>query len=194
MVERTVAVIGADRLVEKMFFDAGWFCVGDGWQYSDGVDLICFTGGEDVSPHLYGEENIASHCNEARDVFEQEVYEEFVGKVPMVGICRGGQLLNVLNGGKMIQHIEGHHMGHHKLHFFLEGAGSYVRINDVHGDHHQGMVASDRRFVQAIADDDNQEVIYYPKTKSLCFQPHPEWGHEGTRELFFDLLGEYLDV
>lgn len=32
------------------------------------------------------------------------------------------------------------------------------------------------------------EIIWYPKTRSLCFQPHPEYHHVETRKLFFDLV------
>jgi hypothetical protein len=35
-------------------------------------------------------------------------------------------------------------------------------------------------------------AIFYPQTKSLCFQPHPEWGHKGTEDYFFKLLDEYV--
>lgn len=55
------------------------------------VDLIVFTGGEDVTPSLYGAKNHPATFNNARrDVFEQEIFTNAVlNNIPMVGICRG---------------------------------------------------------------------------------------------------------
>jgi gamma-glutamyl-gamma-aminobutyrate hydrolase PuuD len=52
--------------------------------------LVCFTGGEDVSPSLYHHKNLGSHNSERRDAVEQEVYDmASKWKTPMTGICRG---------------------------------------------------------------------------------------------------------
>lgn len=194
---KSVLVVGGDRLVEKMFVKEGYYVCDDPFQYDykrlGDIGLVCFTGGEDVSPHLYGEENLGkSHCNPRRDEIEIEVYYQFVDKVPFVGICRGGQLLNVLNGGKMIQHIEGHSMGYHEIFGFKEQDWD---VRTVHGDHHQGILPNDgvpHAVLWAMDTPEIAEVVFYPKTRSFCFQPHPEWGHEGTRKLFFELLERYL--
>ena len=155
------------------------------------VNLVVFTGGSDVSPYIYGEEpDGAVGCDPIRDEFEKSVYEAHVGRVPMIGICRGGQLLNVLNGGKMIQHLGETISG--DVCVFDSETRKEVELRV---DHHQGMVASNG--VRAASwleehEDLPDYVIWYPETKSLCFQPHPEWGHKGTEDYFFELVSEYI--
>lgn len=155
-------------------------------------DLIVFTGGCDVSPYIYGEEpDGAVGCDSIRDEFEKSIYETYVGRVPMIGICRGGQLLNVLNGGKMIQHlgmtISGDvFMGLHPGREDIE-----VRV-----DHHQGMLSSEDGEPLSWNEDHREwpdYAIWYPDTRCLCFQPHPEWGHEGTRDYFFELVEKCIE-
>lgn len=191
---KTVYVVGTDLAVNKMFVEEGWQVWSGAPPPNKGeIDLVCFTGGADVSPYLYGEENISSYCDPIRDEFEVEVYRDFF-EVKKVGICRGGQLLNVLNGGKMIQHINGHSGGFYPVTVF----GNFDTPYKLHEDHHQGMIPADEDsdYVTVALDarDDNHEILWYPKTKSLCFQAHPEWGHDETKELFFELLEEYLEV
>jgi len=179
--------------VVSMFHERGWSVVTDlEFSADEHLDLICFCGGSDVSPYLYGEENISSYCDPKRDEYEKEVYETYVGKIPLVGICRGGQFLNVMNGGKMIQHIEGHSMGERQIYFWPNEHKKGFIIRE---DHHQGIVPTDDGEPLAWdCIDDNVEIVWYEKTKSLCFQPHPEWGHEPTKELFFELLKEYIGL
>lgn len=191
---KTVYVVGVDYAVLKMFGQAGWAVKMGTPPPIELIDLVCFTGGSDVSPYLYGEENTSSYCDPIRDEFEVEVFEEFKDH-KKVGICRGGQFLNVMSGGKMIQHIDGHSMGYHKIDFVPDLPEG--EILEVHGDHHQAMIEGEGAEVLYIAlpwSDATREVIWYPETKSLCFQPHPEWGHDETKDLFFELLKEYLEV
>lgn len=163
--------------VQVMFGDAG-YDVSE--SYSD-AELAVFCGGADVSPSLYGEENISSWTNPERDKIEKEYYDLFKEReIPSVGICRGGQFLNVMNGGKLIQDIDGHGMGRRVI------SGGFI----IHEDHHQAIVPTEEAEVIAVAEDEIVEVCYYHKTRDLCFQPHPEWGHEGTRKYFFNLLTE----
>jgi putative glutamine amidotransferase len=69
-------------------------------------DLVIFPGGEDISPSLYGQKN--THCygvNEERDTMEQNIFfaiQESV-KTSILGVCRGHQLINVLQGGTLMQ-------------------------------------------------------------------------------------------
>lgn len=162
-------------------------------EYLD-YDLICFTGGADLSPIMYGQKNTGqSRCDEARDRYELSILRQFLKRgptIPMVGICRGGQFLNVAHDGKMIQHITGHHMGVHDI----KVLGS---VFPVLGDHHQAMVPSKAAKVLARAEDGVAEILWYPPTGewknfSLAFQAHPEWGHDETEKLFFRLVDELL--
>ncbi len=75
-------------------------------------DLVCFTGGADVSPELYEHKNLGSGANPARDAVEQGVYDLAAQwKIPMTGICRGSQFLNVQMGGTMVQDLRANHGG-----------------------------------------------------------------------------------
>ncbi|MDR3699922.1 MAG: gamma-glutamyl-gamma-aminobutyrate hydrolase family protein [Candidatus Sulfopaludibacter sp.] len=71
-------------------------------------DGLVLTGGGDVDPALYGE--IASPETELpdpeRDAVEAALIDEALARdLPLLGICRGMQLLNVHQGGSLIQHL-----------------------------------------------------------------------------------------
>ncbi|MEW5983583.1 MAG: gamma-glutamyl-gamma-aminobutyrate hydrolase family protein [Acidobacteriota bacterium] len=69
---------------------------------------VIFTGGDDVSPERYGEEPHPSiKCvDPTRDAFEIELARlAMQADVPILGICRGLQVLNVAGGGSLIQDI-----------------------------------------------------------------------------------------
>ena len=77
--------------------------------YVADLDGLVLTGGADVSPRSYGEEPIEDGRwpgDEARDRYEIELARRFVdvGK-PVLGICRGHQVLNVAFGGTLYQDL-----------------------------------------------------------------------------------------
>lgn len=76
------------------------------------LDLIMFTGGEDVHPYLYGGiEGGVSGVNLERDKLEMSIFGLAVKHgIKVTGICRGFQFINVMCGGEMYQHIN-HHAG-----------------------------------------------------------------------------------
>ena len=81
-------------------------------------DLVVFTGGSDVDPALYAEpKHKETRSKIDRDMREAAIFQVCVdSRIPMVGICRGAQLLTVLAGGKLVQHIGGHTgSGMHKI-------------------------------------------------------------------------------
>lgn len=176
------------------------------------ADLVLFTGGEDVSPHLYGERiHRSTRSNPRRDDIEVKVYKAALQKkLPMVGICRGGQFLNVMNGGKLYQDIEDHVHPHIVEH--MSGEKFYVTST-----HHQGMIPrlKDATII-AVSDLPSRcesplpngvsicsakvhEVVLYEKTKSLCFQPHPEFyiGMTGVNSIkykrMYELFSELVE-
>lgn len=199
-----VYIVGGDHLIEKMFLSRGIESV----LYWTEANFACFTGGADVTPSLYGEKNVASHCDWLRDIEEMGEYVDLQGAgLPMVGICRGGQFLNVMNGGKMWQDVNNHAIwGTHKLDLFDE-IGHYRDSYEVTSTHHQmmrrgedGVVIGFAKLATRFAHDgddeipgEDTEIIWYPKTRSLCFQPHPEYNgnKDDTEELFFTLLKQY---
>ena len=83
-------------------------------QNSGDVDIcdgILFSGGEDLHPELYGkpeyvEEYGLKEIIPARDRFEYEVIQRALSeKKPVLGICRGLQLINVFLGGTLVPDI-----------------------------------------------------------------------------------------
>lgn len=71
--------------------------------------VVLFTGGEDVSPELYGEQpHRTTYSNKSRDLYEKKIYESVKPGQLCVGICRGAQFLAVMNGSKLIQDTTGH--------------------------------------------------------------------------------------
>lgn len=77
-------------------------------RYLDLVDGLIFTGGEDVSSLFYGEEPIKevdTICL-ARDKMELELFKKaYERSIPILGICRGLQLINIALGGTLYQDI-----------------------------------------------------------------------------------------
>lgn len=74
----------------------------------DGACGLLLTGGGDVDPRLYGEEVDAPFepAEPGRDAFEIELVTRAIERgVPVLGICRGLQVLNVACGGTLVQHI-----------------------------------------------------------------------------------------
>lgn len=184
----------------------------DGAKGLDDADFVLFTGGEDVNPELYGEVPLAkTHYNRERDDLEVMLYQGALDRdLPMVGICRGGQLLNVLSGGKMWQHVNGH-TGSHVARietppFNTDGKRRTIRVTSTH---HQMMIPGEDAFVLATALEASQkdgpllsvagkseenpdtEVVWYEDTHCLCFQPHPEMFTAGADCV--DFFEECLD-
>lgn len=78
-------------------------------QYLDIIDGLVVTGGAfDVPPEMYGEKTVHEKVTtkNRRTAFEKSMTEGMLArKKPILGICGGEQLLNVILGGRLIQHI-----------------------------------------------------------------------------------------
>lgn len=72
------------------------------------LDALLLQGGADVCPLSYGEEALRPEWSgdRIRDLYEIELFWEFVfQRKPVLGICRGAQLINVAMGGTLYQDI-----------------------------------------------------------------------------------------
>lgn len=71
------------------------------------IDAVVITGGHDVDPVLYAAEpEVHPKYDKARDEFESSVIQIALHHdVPLLGICRGAQLLNVQRGGNLFQEL-----------------------------------------------------------------------------------------
>lgn len=75
------------------------------------LDGLVIAGGPDVEPVHYGAERDprTGPPNRARDAWELALVDAaLAAHVPLLGICRGMQLLNVALGGTLVQHLDGH--------------------------------------------------------------------------------------
>jgi gamma-glutamyl-gamma-aminobutyrate hydrolase PuuD len=75
------------------------------------MDGLLFTGGAgDIDPELYGETpNGARNVDRPRDAMELEAWRAAERRwIPVLGICRGHQLINVFSGGSLIQDVPSH--------------------------------------------------------------------------------------
>ncbi|SHG78821.1 gamma-glutamyl-gamma-aminobutyrate hydrolase family protein [Marivita hallyeonensis] len=71
----------------------------------DQVDGVIIGGGDDIAPELYGgRQGVSVRLDRERDAFERRVAEEALFRnIPVLGICRGAQMLNVALGGTLDQ-------------------------------------------------------------------------------------------
>lgn len=206
-----IYVIGQDSAYVRMFMANNWEIVTD----PRDADAIQFTGGEDVSPMLYDEPRHPTTGNNVRrDDYEAGIFNEYKGEKSMLGVCRGGQFLTVMNGGRLWQDVDNH--GVYGGHFVQDlETGEMTLCSSTH---HQMMdpspVPSAKvlavagrttyksdgwgvKHMQDVADTERDiEAVYFPETDTICFQAHPEFygpDHE-CQILYFRYIEEYLGL
>lgn len=74
------------------------------------MDGLLLSGGGDVDPARYGMADAGStEIEPDRDVLEADAFAAAEARgVPVLGICRGLQAVNVFAGGTLLQHVDGH--------------------------------------------------------------------------------------
>ena len=210
MSRRNVHIVSGGGAYTTMYVNNGWAVVSD----IRDADLVHFTGGEDVTPVLYGQHpHPRTYNSVSRDQAETKVWLQALSMgVPMVGECRGGQFLNVMCGGEMWQHVDGHANG--STHVMVDVKTG--RMFPVTSTHHQMMkphhsarvlgVASEASCLEYMVGEDvakyypkrgdDIEVVYYEKHRCLCFQPHPEYmsKEDECQQYFFELVEDLVCV
>lgn len=76
--------------------------------YIDIIDGLILSGGEDINPLFYGENptNKINYTSPERDEYEKKLYLKALEEdMPILGICRGLQLMNSVSGGNLYQDI-----------------------------------------------------------------------------------------
>lgn len=153
------------------------------------LDGIVIAGGPDVRPDRYGAETDPRTGPPAlaRDAWETALIEAALDSAtPLLGICRGMQLLNVALGGTLHQHIEGHGgppgvFDHHKVTAVADTrlAGILPEPVSVPTYHHQSVDRLGRGLLaSAYAEDGTVEALELPDAPAFALgvQWHPEAG------------------
>ncbi|HXP18043.1 MAG TPA: gamma-glutamyl-gamma-aminobutyrate hydrolase family protein [Streptosporangiaceae bacterium] len=166
------------------------------------LDGLIISGGPDVEPVHYGEEPgpNTTVVRPDRDAAELALFRRAIAaEIPVLGICRGMQLMNVALGGSLIQHLpdlvghDGHsptpgQMGTHEVK--VAGSGRLAGILGqpsvvVPTHHHQGVGQLGAGLIAtAWADDGTVEAIELEQPEApghpftVAVQWHPEAGHD----------------
>ncbi|MBX9366558.1 gamma-glutamyl-gamma-aminobutyrate hydrolase family protein [Streptomyces sp. WAC04114] len=112
--EAALLPVGYPRLVQRAGGLAAMLPPDDTRYAAEAVarlDGLVIAGGPDVEPVRYGAEREPRTGPPApeRDAWELALIDAaLAARVPLLGICRGMQLLNVALGGTLVQHIDGH--------------------------------------------------------------------------------------
>lgn len=161
-------------------------CGGEDW------DGLVLPGGGDLNPARYGAalEN-CRNVDEHRDEEELALVSRFIAwRRPVLGICRGLQVLNVALGGTLLQHVEGHGMvnGADGIHATCTEEGSF--LEEIYGGcfavntaHHQalGRLGKGLQAVQWAADG-VVEAVEHEELPVWGVQWHPERLLEGGKK------------
>ena len=185
--------------------------------YAEFLDGLILQGGTDVSPQAYGETALdpAWGGDPVRDAYELELLHEFIeARKPVLGICRGMQLMNVALGGSLYQDLPTQRAGelrhetsdydrHSHAITFTEGGDFRRWFGEVEGGlvssiHHQAVnrLGKDLR-VEATSADGLVEAICGTGRNFLCgVQWHPEFHYQAGTELLdcLPMLEAFLEA
>ena len=150
-------------------------------------DALVLPGGGDIHPRFYGEEITLSNTpDEALDRLQMEILRRFTElRKPVLGICRGHQLINVFFEGSLYQHID-HAESHMRISnqdnahdtiaypdcFLTELYGESFRVNSAH---HQAVKEPGKDLVICQKSTDGiVEAMYHNTLPIYSVQWHPE--------------------
>lgn len=138
------------------------------------VQLVVLTGGNNVDPSLYGGSEEVSQVYPERDRVEFALVSGACERgIPVFGICRGLQTINVYYGGGLTTSVEGHVAQDHDLvseHPLLRD----VQCNSYHTQAVCGADLSGKLRALAHSPDGFVEALYHPSEPVMAVQWHPE--------------------
>ncbi|MCR4766251.1 MAG: gamma-glutamyl-gamma-aminobutyrate hydrolase family protein [Bacteroidaceae bacterium] len=136
-----------------------------------GIDAVVFTGGEDIAPTLYKQPepwhgiSEEEDYNATRDVNDYLLMSYVIqNNIPMLGMCRGMQMLGVVSGASVIQDIPV---------YFNELGKTY------HYQHrNQQVIGGYRDYAPHDVDVKDQSSILYDIAKTTFIEGVPSWHHQ----------------
>lgn len=156
--------------------------------------ILVIWGGEDISPSLYNKP-VSSYTGASENLSRRDLIEHTLAAraielgMPIIGVCRGAQLLCAMAGGHLIQHVNNHGGSH----VVRTSDGVTLKVNSIHHqmmypfnvehemrawiEHHRSDIHVDVR--ENGVEFNNKppiepEYVYFPKIKGFAIQWHPE--------------------
>lgn len=167
-------------------------------QLVDCSDAVIIMGGEDVDPEFYnGPEDYpgsGTHEPQADRIQIAAIRYAMATGTPLLGICRGMQLLNVALGGTLVQHL--HNVQDHRregtdpfaqtrVGFVAETLAEDLSSGDLHlCSHHQAIHALGAGLqIAAMSSDGVIEAVVHDSAKATAVQWHPEHSQTAAAQL-----------
>lgn len=161
----------------------------------DQGSILLLWGGGDISPSLYGKEpsrySGATDRPSRRDEIEWACIQHAIEiGVPILGICRGAQMLCAAAGGTLMQHVD-NHAG--RNHLITTNTGDKYKVNSLHHQmmypfevDHELLAWSTENLSSVYYDGNNilneiqcePELVIFPEIKGIAAQWHPEMMNE----------------
>lgn len=201
-------------------FDIVWPVYGakdvkDAASLSDRCAVVIW-GGADISPTIYGQQP-NQRCDATAELSDRDKLEVEIARkaielgIPIVGVCRGAQLMCALSGATLVQHVDNHAGPWHEIKTIDDKAYNCPSL------HHQMMYpwardgatqipfeliawskpARSKKYwgeplepgdegtdeelklgVRLLSPEKEPEIVWFPDTKSLGIQSHPEFIHK----------------
>lgn len=167
---------------------------------------LLLPGGGDITPAFFGQSNRGSrNIDTELDILQMQALEAFIAQgKPVLGICKGLQLINVCLGGTVTQHIptarahkwNGADQQHYVYHcaltrtdFFYQLYGSSTLVNSAH---HQAVDRLGKNLLPVCRAKDNiVEGIMHISQPVFAVQWHPERMPDGSGDRLLQYFAEY---
>lgn len=181
-------------------------------QFRRDIQALILWGGGDIDPSIYGHkpQEMLYGVSHRRDTLEVKLARAAIDRgIPIIGICRGAQLMCALSGGSLYQHVFNHAGESHTIETkdgrrLVTNSLHHQMMNPSKVDHELIAWSSPSRSPHYIGNGGERhtreevkvepEVVYFPKTKALCIQGHPEYLWEGAPlvEYALELTKQYV--
>jgi putative glutamine amidotransferase len=204
---RSLGVVSSRRLLESVWAAGGEPITllpvpNPNWaERLEGFQGVLLPGGGDVNPKWYGEEPNTEELYGVDDLQDENDFSiakyAFDNGLPLLAICRGFQVVNVLKGGSLVQHMAEPHRNHmHEIHLDkgAEELGLSKPILESSCFHHQSVKELGSGLeVLATAKEGNVEAFKIDaKAWSYGVQWHPEDNYK-TEAQQMELFTKFIE-